>query len=136
MRSALFISDQEVAVKTGTTNSLRDNWTIGYTRDRVVLTWVGNNDNSPMSSVASGVTGASPIWNKVMSRALSEDFHRFALPAGLERVRLCAITGTLACASCPRVIEEVLPLERIPKRACAPGDFAQASPTPAPVAQR
>lgn len=135
-RSALVIPDQEVAVKTGTTNSLRDNWTIGYTRDRVVLTWVGNNDNSPMSSVASGVTGASPIWNSLMSRALNEQSHRFALPAGMERVRLCATTGTLACAGCPRVIEEVLPLERIPKRACSPSDFAQASMTPAPVAQR
>ena len=39
----------EVAVKTGTTNELRDNWTIGYTQDYVVVVWVGNNDNTKMS---------------------------------------------------------------------------------------
>lgn len=123
VNSALVIPNQEVAVKTGTTNSLRDNWTIGYTRDRVVLTWVGNNDNTPMSSVASGITGASPIWNSLMTTALSGQVHRFALPVGLERVRLCQATGTLACASCPKVVEEVLPIERIPKTVCKPEDF-------------
>jgi penicillin-binding protein 1C len=61
----------EVSVKTGTTNDLRDNWTIGYTPSFLVATWVGNNDNTPMSYVASGVTGASPIWNKIISFALA-----------------------------------------------------------------
>jgi membrane peptidoglycan carboxypeptidase len=64
--SVLYIPKQQVAVKTGTTNSLRDNWTFGYTSDRLVASWVGNNDNTPMSRVASGITGASPIWNTVM----------------------------------------------------------------------
>ncbi len=142
-RSALVIPNQEVAVKTGTTNSLRDNWTIGYTRDIVVLTWVGNNDNSPMSAVASGVTGASPIWNSVMTQALESTVHKFALPVGVERVRICATTGTLACDACPRIVDEVLPIERIPKRACTASDFrsldAEAAglpPTSAPMAQR
>ncbi|OGV96409.1 hypothetical protein A2W24_04745 [Microgenomates group bacterium RBG_16_45_19] len=55
-----------VAVKTGTTNDKRDNWTIGWNRNAVVGVWVGNNDNSPMKQVASGVTGASPIWRRIM----------------------------------------------------------------------
>jgi penicillin-binding protein 1C len=59
-----------VSVKTGTTNDLRDNWTIGYTPNFLVAAWVGNNDNSAMSGLASGITGAAPIWNKVMSRVL------------------------------------------------------------------
>ncbi len=63
-------SHPEVAVKTGTSNDLRDNWTAGYNQNFLVLTWVGNNNNSPMSRIASGVTGASPIWNKVMSAVL------------------------------------------------------------------
>lgn len=62
----------EVSVKTGTTNDRRDNWTIGYTPDAVVVTWVGNNDNSPMSGAVSGISGASPIWNKVMSAVLAK----------------------------------------------------------------
>ncbi len=60
----------EVAVKTGTTNDKRDNWTVGYTPSFLTAVWVGNNDNSPMSWVASGVTGASPIWNKIMTHLL------------------------------------------------------------------
>lgn len=62
----------EISVKTGTTNDKRDNWTLGYNQDLLVATWVGNNDNSPMNPIiASGVTGASPIWNKIISFALS-----------------------------------------------------------------
>lgn len=71
LQSVLNLSPYQVAVKTGTTNNLRDNWTIGYTPDLLVATWVGNNDNSPMSTVASGITGASPIWNTTMKTLLA-----------------------------------------------------------------
>lgn len=72
-RSALYIPEKPVSVKTGTTNDLRDNWTIGYTPDRLVATWVGNNDNTPMNPyVVSGVTGAAPIWNSIMTYLVSE----------------------------------------------------------------
>lgn len=60
----------DVSVKTGTTNDIRDNWTVGYTPSYVVGVWVGNNDNTPMSKVASGITGAAPIWNKIISYVL------------------------------------------------------------------
>lgn len=62
-----------VAVKTGTTDSKRDNWTFGYTTDFVVGVWVGNNDNSPMDPrLTSGITGAAPIWNKVTNLLLQK----------------------------------------------------------------
>src|SRR5581483_1168715 len=60
-----------VSVKTGTSDEKRDNWTIGYTSQNVVAVWVGNNDNSPMNpALASGITGAAPIWNKLMKGLL------------------------------------------------------------------
>jgi penicillin-binding protein 1C len=68
--SYLNIKRAKVAVKTGTSNGLRDNWTIGYTPNFLVGVWVGNNNNTPMSHVASGVTGASPIWNKTFNYLL------------------------------------------------------------------
>lgn len=69
--SLLNIPGYQVAVKTGTTDSKRDNWTFGYTPDFVVGVWVGNNDNSPMDQkLASGITGASPIWNRIMTEIL------------------------------------------------------------------
>ncbi len=79
--SYLNISGRTVSVKTGTTDQKRDNWTIGYTPSYTVGVWVGNNDNTPLDPrIASGVTGASPIWNKVMTRVLkgtkTEDFKK------------------------------------------------------------
>jgi 1A family penicillin-binding protein len=62
----------EVSVKTGTTNDRRDNWTIGYSGSILALSWVGNNDNSPMAGAVSGVSGASPIWNRIISLALDK----------------------------------------------------------------
>src|SRR3989338_1602521 len=63
--SLLNIGGKTVAVKTGTTDDKRDNWAVGYTLSVVVGTWVGNNDNSEMDQkVSSGVTGATPIWNR------------------------------------------------------------------------
>ncbi|MGH7245476.1 MAG: penicillin-binding transpeptidase domain-containing protein, partial [Candidatus Levyibacteriota bacterium] len=69
--SYLVIPGKTVSVKTGTTDEKRDNWTVGYTPSYVVGVWVGNNDNSPMNqAIASGETGASPIWNRIMTYVL------------------------------------------------------------------
>jgi penicillin-binding protein 1C len=69
--SPLNVSNHTVSVKTGTTDNKRDNWTIGFTPQDLVAVWVGNNDNSPMSpTLASGITGAAPIWNKIMTLLL------------------------------------------------------------------
>lgn len=71
VNSPLNIPNHTVSVKTGTTDNKRDNWTIGFTPSFLVAVWVGNNDNSPMSqNLASGITGAAPIWNKIMSSVL------------------------------------------------------------------
>jgi len=60
--SFLRIPGHTVAVKTGTTDDLRDNWAIGWTPGVITGVWVGNNDNTPMKKVASGISGATPIW--------------------------------------------------------------------------
>jgi membrane carboxypeptidase/penicillin-binding protein PbpC len=89
-QSVLNIPNQEVAVKTGTTNNLRDNWTFGYTQEVVVGTWVGNNNNQPMSYIASGITGASPMWQKIMVTQLDpESGHVFTQPDTIVQVEYC-----------------------------------------------
>ena len=71
--SYLSVSGHAVSVKTGTTDDKRDNWTIGYTPNFLTAVWVGNNDNSPMNPwLTSGVSGAAPIWNKVMKYVLKD----------------------------------------------------------------
>ncbi len=76
--SFLNIRGKTIAVKTGTTDDKRDNWAVGWTPSVLVLAWVGNNDNSPMGNVVSGVTGATPVWRRVILEALknkpNEDF--------------------------------------------------------------
>ena len=63
------------AVKTGTTQEKRDNWTIGYNQSWLVAVWVGNNDNSPMSPyLESGNTGAAAIWNPIFNYLLSHKY--------------------------------------------------------------
>lgn len=70
-RSQLVIPNQIVSAKTGTTNDLKDNWTVGFTPEYLVITWVGNNDGSPMNqALVSGITGAAPIFNDIMSFVL------------------------------------------------------------------
>lgn len=54
------------SVKTGTTDDVKDNWTIGFTRNVAVGVWVGNSRGEPMVN-SSGLTGAAPIWNAVMT---------------------------------------------------------------------
>lgn len=109
----------EVSVKTGTTNDRRDNWTIGYTGQIVVVTWVGNNDNTPMSGAVSGVSGASPIWNRIMKQALSsaedgkynkeDDGHMWPRqPEGITGVNICSINGSQSgdpIGDCPQRFE-------------------------------
>jgi 1A family penicillin-binding protein len=69
--SPLHIPGKRVSVKTGTTDNKRDNWTVGFTENYVVATWVGNNDNTPMSpELTSGVSGAAPMWNSIMTNLL------------------------------------------------------------------
>ncbi len=94
--SLLRIPNQVVSVKTGTTNDFRDNWTIGYTPDILVATWVGNNDNSPMSTIASGITGAAPIWNSIMSSLLKDKPpHPMQRPPSVIQKKICNISGLL-----------------------------------------
>lgn len=69
--SQLEIPGYKVAVKTGTTDSKRDNWTFGYTPEYLVSVWIGNNDNTPMNpAIESGATGASSLWHRVMKYLL------------------------------------------------------------------
>jgi len=95
--SELVVPGHAVSVKTGTTDDLRDNWTIGYTPQYLVATWVGNNDNSPMNpALVSGVTGAAPIWNKLMRRVLTGTSDIWPKqPEGVVGARVCSLSGLL-----------------------------------------
>ena len=95
--SYLYVPGRTVAAKTGTTDDKRDNWTAGYTNDRVVVAWVGNNDNTPMNqALASGITGAAPIWNRIMRAAIAKlPDTPFVKPDNVDQITIDAYGGGL-----------------------------------------
>jgi len=132
--SVINIKKTKVAVKTGTSNDLRDNWTFGYTHDYLVSTWVGNNDNTPMSRIASGITGASPIWAKIFNTILESTPQTTQVdtttPIGIVKVPICTLTGTLSCEGCP-VKYEYYKKGTEPKTSCDPAKIKEIlNPTP------
>ena len=94
-RSALAIEGRTIAVKTGTTNDKKDNWTVGWTAGgRITGVWVGNNNNTPMLQVASGVTGAAPIWRRIVLAAIKDMPNReFVKPDGIVELDVDAVSG-------------------------------------------
>ena len=107
--SLLNIPGRVVAVKTGTTNNRRDNWTVGGNTQGVVGVWVGNNDNSEMIEVASGVTGASPIWRKIMLEVLNGKPNiTFEVPGGIVSAAVDTVSGYAAHNDYPSRIEKFI----------------------------
>jgi len=102
--------ERPAAVKTGTTNDYRDNWTMGFTTDFTVGVWVGNTDNSAMSKGVTGLTGAAPIWKDVMDYLhQGREMRDFVRPDGLQNVGVCVIDGLLSNGVCPGRAEMFLP---------------------------
>lgn len=113
--SKLVIPNKSVSVKTGTTNDYRDNWTIGYTPNFLSVVWVGNNDFSEMNqNLVSGVTGAAPIWNRIMQYALKNQPNLPPIKtAGVIGRQVCNDTGAVAGKSaegysCPTHFEYMI----------------------------
>jgi membrane carboxypeptidase/penicillin-binding protein len=61
-----------------------------------------------MSHIASGITGASPIWAQIINLKLKEKSisHRFPSPNNIVEVAICPLTGTLTCPECPTTRNE------------------------------
>lgn len=95
--SLLNIPNYQVAVKTGTTDDKRDNYAIGFTPSVVVGSWVGNSNNEEMNpALASGISGATPIWRKFMLSYLEgKENEKFEAPSRVEKMEVDSLTGML-----------------------------------------
>jgi membrane peptidoglycan carboxypeptidase len=103
----LELLDRPAAAKTGTTDSFRDNWTIGYTPHLTVGVWAGNSDNSTMQNVI-GITGAGPIWHDVMdfvSKYYNYPPDDFIKPPDVQAGTVSADTGLLPHPGEPTVTD-------------------------------
>lgn len=66
------IFDRPVAGKTGTSDSAKDIWFIGFTPDMVTAVWGGNDDNKPVKGHATGGTVMASIWHTYTSAYYSQ----------------------------------------------------------------
>ncbi len=103
----LTLPDRKVAVKTGTTNGFKDNWTMGFTPQLTVGIWVGNTDNESMRNVT-GLSGAAPIWNAIMRK-----YHEvipptwYDPPPGIVNLTVCLPSGLLPTPACQSQRNEI-----------------------------
>jgi membrane peptidoglycan carboxypeptidase len=105
------------AVKTGTTNDFKDNWTVGYTPDLVLGVWIGNADYSSMVNT-SGVSGAAPIWARLMvdgiGRYMGGVPSQFIRPADVVEKVVCALSGSEPSDKCPSQRVELFASDQLP----------------------
>ncbi len=60
--------DRPIAGKTGTSQSLRDAWFVGFSSDMVTGVWFGNDNDSPMKKITGGNAPAI-LWKDFMLKA-------------------------------------------------------------------
>lgn len=105
------------AAKTGTTNDIRDNWTLGYTPDLVTGVWIGNADYTPMVST-SGLSGAAPIWSQFMQFAVpyltNGSPSPFVRPPGIVDKVVCRLSGTEPSNWCKSQYTEIFAADQPP----------------------
>jgi membrane peptidoglycan carboxypeptidase len=106
-----------VAAKTGTTNDIRDNWTLGYTPDLVTGVWIGNADYTPMVN-SSGLSGAAPIWSQFMEFAVpymtNGNPTPFIRPTGIVDKVVCKLSGTEPSNWCDAQYTDVFAFDQPP----------------------
>ena len=61
------VSEWQIAGKTGTSQSFRDAWFVGFSNNYVIGVWMGNDDNEPLKNVNGGGLPAK-IFSKIMTK--------------------------------------------------------------------
>jgi penicillin-binding protein 1A len=111
--------NHEAAGKTGTTDSYRDAWFVGYTRDYTTAVWVGNDDYSKMWRAFGGDLPAR-IWKNIMvyaNRNTKESKLPITKPSKVGLL-MCADTKQRVGPTCPKTVREMVPRFGIPKQFC------------------
>jgi len=95
-------NDTLIAGKTGTTNEKRDSWFVGYTRDRVAVSWVGLDDNRPAS--VTGSNAAMRVWARLFRKVPIEAID-LRMPDGANFVWVDILQQALTEPSCPEAVQ-------------------------------
>ncbi len=117
LRSEQGIKDP-LAGKTGTTNSRRDSWFVGFSPERATLVWVGYDDNS--KTRLSGSKAAVPIFGS-FAKAIRplRGWSDFRMPEGVEALYIDPRTGGRARENCSERQVEFFLADFEPEEMCA-----------------
>lgn len=97
-----------VAWKTGTSWGFRDAWCVGVFGPYVLAVWIGNFDGSGNPAFV-GIEAAAPLFFSVVDAVRAADpglpEPPWLPPPGVARVAVCAASGDLPNADCPRRVD-------------------------------
>lgn len=111
------------AGKTGTSNTARDAWFVGYTPDVVAGVWVGYDDHRPLGRGESGGKTALPIWVGAMKAATAgRPALDFPVPGGIVTATIDPKSGLLAYEGQPDAVEEIFIAGTEPTQQAQPPD--------------
>lgn len=102
------------AGKTGTSDGFRDSWFAGFSNDRLIVAWVGNDDN--LGTGLTGASGASRVWSAVMNE-LETRAYEVPSPNGYELAWIDYGTGLVTDARCPQAVHVPLTKSDLPPKA-------------------
>ena len=106
-----------LAGKTGTTNSYRDAWFVGYAPNLATGVWIGFDSVETLGKVESGAHAALPIWTDFMKEALNMlPVLTFSVPEGIQFVEVDRQTGALVDEPSKGTTTEVFADGTIPQR--------------------
>jgi len=109
-----------VAAKTGTSDSERDLWFVGFTPELVAVVWIGF--DSPRSVGVPASVGALPVWRRFVEGVTGGWVRgRFPRPASVERVAVDPGSGARALSGCPQRREEFFLEGTAPDATCPSG---------------
>jgi len=104
----------------GKTGTSRDGWFAGYTKDLLVIAWVGFDDNRDLG--LEGSRSALPIWTEFMLKAYKlyppKKRMYFSPPPGIEFVTIDAETMMRATPDCVDTFEEAFIAGTAPAAYC------------------
>jgi penicillin-binding protein 1B len=106
----------------GKTGTSRDGWFAGYTKDFLVIAWVGYDDNRDLN--LEGAHSALPIWTEFMTKATqlypprNPDQTYFDAPSGIEFAKIDADSMQRANEACTNTFEEAFITGTAPTTIC------------------
>ncbi len=113
--------DRTAAVVSGLTTDRVEDWTVGYTPQRVVGVHIGRQDGTPTAFEIGSLQGAAPVWQALMLYTHQRDSippTEWTRPPDIIEIDVCQTSGLLPNGVCPVYreifIQGVTPTQRDP----------------------